>query len=188
MRVRASFRFARAAALLLGGLSSLASVACKTTPKPDPDGQAGQAVLLALDETRADQLHCDDGDCADWYRFEIPEAGELQIDLSANASEGRPLRLLLAGGRAEPLEDVSASAGAASLRRRMPRRCRGSMKRWTRRRSNAVAMRVATSITKWERALAVPCNRVPITRESRRLSAPSPLVCRKSLLHRGIFR
>lgn len=103
-------------ALLCAALSTLA-FACKSPPPPDPDGEPGQAVLLERDTPTSDRLHCREGDCADWYRFQLDERGELRIELvaSGDASE-RPLRLELADGRAQPIERVAASAGTASLR------------------------------------------------------------------------
>jgi hypothetical protein len=52
------------------------------TPKPvltDPDGQQSYANRLALNETRADTLHCDAGDCQDWFLIQVDRAGVLEI-------------------------------------------------------------------------------------------------------------
>jgi hypothetical protein len=93
------------------------AAACTSPPPPDPDGEPGSAVVLELDASRTDQLHCGAGDCADWYRFQLEERGELRIELSARGDTAeRPLRLQLADGRAQPIEDLAASGGAASLR------------------------------------------------------------------------
>ena len=84
---------------------------------PDLDGEAGQAVVLELDQPHTDQLFCEEGDCADWYRFRLSERGKLRIELTATDMDGRPLGLELADGRAEPLDEVAASGGVANLER-----------------------------------------------------------------------
>ena len=58
---------------------------CETCPKPPPDldGHPGGARPLALGTPRRDQLHCEGGDCADWYRLRVEQRGELVIDVAA---------------------------------------------------------------------------------------------------------
>lgn len=105
-------------ALTLSCAAALALAAgCKSPPPPDPDGEPGQAVELRTDTPTSDRLFCREGDCADWYRFQIDGRGELQIELSASGdTAGRPLGLELADGRAEPIEQIQASGGTAALR------------------------------------------------------------------------
>jgi hypothetical protein len=94
-----------------------AALACKSPPPPDPDGEPGQAMLLETNTPTTDQLFCRNGDCADWYRFQVTGRGELRVELVAGSdTRERPLRLELADGRAEPIEEVAAEDGAASLR------------------------------------------------------------------------
>jgi len=52
------------------------------TPKPvltDPDGQQSYANRLTLGEPHADTLHCDAGDCQDWFLIDVDQFGELEI-------------------------------------------------------------------------------------------------------------
>jgi len=117
MRPTRSVRLARIALALCSAGIVAAAAGCQSPPPPDPDGEPGQAVVLQLDTPTSDRLFCREGDCADWYRFQIQARGDLRIELKAEGdTAGRPLGLELADGRAEPIEQVPASAGSATLR------------------------------------------------------------------------
>lgn len=66
-----------ALALLVFGIAGCAK------PPPDLDGQPGGAQTLVLGYPHSDQLHCEDGDCSDWYRLRIDERGGLTIRVAA---------------------------------------------------------------------------------------------------------
>ena len=71
--------------LVFAVLLSLVISGCEwyaITPKPvltDPDGQQSYANRLALNETRPDTLHCDAGDCQDWFVIRVDRAGVLEV-------------------------------------------------------------------------------------------------------------
>ena len=103
----------RARTLLLCGAFSLAGVAagCQTTPV-DPDGLPGGATLLPMGALHRDQLNCGKGDCADWYRLEVPDRGDLVVSLESPVGAvdgGRNLTVTLADGRGRQLETQAAS-------------------------------------------------------------------------------
>jgi len=90
-------------------------------PPPDLDAQPAGAVPLPLDQRHADTLECDEGDCADWYRVDVPAKGLLMVDLGPGAPEtakgGLSARLLDAKG--ETLA-IAASAHGESLELKAP--------------------------------------------------------------------
>jgi hypothetical protein len=57
------------------------ALSCSTCqPPPDPDGVTTGAQPLELGSWHRDALDCEEGDCADWYRFETSEPGTLRVD------------------------------------------------------------------------------------------------------------
>lgn len=78
---------------------------------PDLDGQPGGAQLLPLGAQHADQLHCRAGDCADWFRLQVPERGDLivLVESPVGSVGDRPVVVLLADGRARQLEKMQLS-------------------------------------------------------------------------------
>ena len=54
-------------------------------PPPDPDGVRDGALALAAQARRADQLRCDAGDCADWYRIDLARPGALSLEVDTGA-------------------------------------------------------------------------------------------------------
>ena len=54
------------------------SLAC-AKPAPDTDGSSAQAKGLALGKWHTNQLHCSRGDCADWYRVDLGDHGDLLV-------------------------------------------------------------------------------------------------------------
>ncbi len=106
----------RAAALL--GLAA-ASSCSSCRPPPDPDGVAEAASELELGSLRADQLDCRRGDCVDWYWIELPESGDLALELRSAAVEiDRELTLSLIDPEGRLAGDARAVGGVeAGLRR-----------------------------------------------------------------------
>lgn len=95
--------------VLLGG-------GCQGKPQPDPDGTPPGARSLALDSWRTDQLFCKAGDCADWYRIDLPERGDLQIDVVAPEGVARNFALSLSTADTEILTRTgSGGTGRAQL-------------------------------------------------------------------------
>jgi hypothetical protein len=92
-----SLRIGRGASLRLGirlalVLAALAVSACAQPPAADrvpPPGRE-QASLLPHSERTKDELHCEAGDCARWYRIGIAEAAELRIEVYGPAGPGLP--------------------------------------------------------------------------------------------------
>jgi hypothetical protein len=89
---------------------------CAKPPPPDPDGHAEGAVTLSLGQKHDDSLACKKGDCADWYRIEVPGPGELTVEVGRGAEgvslAGLDTRMVSADGAAlaEATGDSSASA------------------------------------------------------------------------------
>jgi len=71
---RSLFRGGAAAAVLL-----VAMVMACAKPPPDTDAARGQAVERRLGESVVGDLSCADGDCADWNRVRLSEAGNLRV-------------------------------------------------------------------------------------------------------------
>lgn len=89
-------RVLHGAAALAASLSLLACLA-----KRDPDiAKPEDAIELAAGTPKMNQLDCDDGegDCNDWYRIAVAEAGTLEVTLATVAGQGAgaPLGLTLA--------------------------------------------------------------------------------------------
>ncbi len=80
--VRALLAFLTAAAL---------GVALGCAKKVDPDAEPSGANPLPLETWKADGLNCNDGDCADWYRFEAPDPGRVSVEVVAVSKEGKPI-------------------------------------------------------------------------------------------------
>ncbi len=83
-------------------LALVALAACAKPPAPDPDGQREGATPLPLAQKHADALSCKAGDCADWYRIEVPGNGELEVWIGRGAEgvelSGLDASLIDAGG------------------------------------------------------------------------------------------
>lgn len=62
-------------------LICLATLAAHCPPPPDSDGEPGLAQPLRVGTWYSDQLHCRQGDCADWYRIQLDTPGEVRIEL-----------------------------------------------------------------------------------------------------------
>ena len=91
---------------------ALAALAGCAKPPPDLDGEPGGAVALPLGETHADTLACKQGDCADWYRIEVPGAGELSVDVAGEPS-GAGLETSLLDAKGAPLAQAGGGSGTA---------------------------------------------------------------------------
>jgi hypothetical protein len=84
--------------------------------KVDPDAQPSGANPLPLETWKADSLNCGDGDCADWYRFETPDPGQVSVEVVSVSKEGKPIppySLVLTDGAAAKLGE--AHSGAAPI-------------------------------------------------------------------------
>lgn len=103
---------ARSAALAAAAFAG--ALACAT---PDPDGVRERAQALALGASHADTLHCEEGDCADWYRTRVGEAGVLEVEVrpEAEAAVHPAVTVTLAGARGQALERAS-TLGRAQVR------------------------------------------------------------------------
>ncbi len=88
------------------------TLACRKPP--DPDGVLGQANLLRLGASRADELRCDrgTGDCADWYTVQIDERGELAALVEGRAT-GKGTETLTVELRDEQGDILDSKGGEA---------------------------------------------------------------------------
>jgi hypothetical protein len=82
------------------------------TPFSDSDASPGEARVLQLNVEHSDRLACQDErqpDCIDWFALELPEAGEMRLEVTAASREGLPLEytVILADDRTDPLERAS---------------------------------------------------------------------------------
>ena len=102
---------ARRAALAPLALAA-ALLAC-AKPPPDLDAEPTGAVPLALDQRHADTLECDEGDCADWYRLDVPAKGLLSVDLGPGAPDAPPggLSARMVDAKGETLAIAASSHG-----------------------------------------------------------------------------
>ena len=69
------------AAALMAGCATLLS---------DSDGSPGDARALDLNAGHADRLACQSQrrpDCIDWFALELPEAGEIRLEVTASGPE-----------------------------------------------------------------------------------------------------
>ena len=113
MRFEILRRLGPVALVVVGGVA--AGLGC-AKPKPDPDGVYHGAVPLALDQWHSEQLYCKIGDCSDWYRIELPERGDLQVDVVAPQGVARNFTLSLADANADILtRTASAGTGRAQV-------------------------------------------------------------------------
>jgi len=112
----------------LASLALAAALLACAKPPPDLDAQPAGALPLALDQRHPDTLECGEGDCADWYRLEVPAKGLLTVALGPGAPEaprgGLSARLVDAQGQTlavaasangEPLELKAPVAAGAAL-------------------------------------------------------------------------
>lgn len=91
------------AAALMAGCATLFS---------DSDGSPGDARALRLNAEHGDGLACQSQrrpDCIDWFALELPEAGEIRLEVTASGPEDPDLdyTVIFADGRGEPLRRVS---------------------------------------------------------------------------------
>lgn len=97
----------------------LACTAATCQPPPDLDAEPGGARLMNFDTRHPDFLHCSAGDCADWYRVQVPERGDLFVEVESPVGtlEGRSVLVVLANGRALELKraNVSPTEGDAVI-------------------------------------------------------------------------
>jgi hypothetical protein len=104
---------------VLAGLALAAALASCAKPLPDLDAEPAGAVLLPFGERHVDTLRCGDGDCADWYRLEVPAKGALTVEVGPGAAEvpltGLTARLVDAEG-ATVASDSLAKGGHLQLR------------------------------------------------------------------------
>lgn len=85
-------------------------------PKPDPDGKPDGSISLKLNSWRSDQLFCRTGDCSDWYRVELGERGDLEIDAVTPEGGERSFTLSLVSSGGEILtRTASAGSGRAQI-------------------------------------------------------------------------
>ncbi len=108
MRVSRSVAAALAALLLAG---------CAKPPPPDPDGVSAGAGALELGRKRDDSLGCAQGDCADWWRIDVPGNGELTVEIGRGA-EGVALTALEARLIDPQGETLDEAVGDSSERTR----------------------------------------------------------------------
>jgi type VI secretion system VasD/TssJ family lipoprotein len=79
----------------------------------DPDlAQPEEAEVLALGTPLMNRLECDEGegDCNDWYRLDVPEAGSLEVVVASVAGQGSAAQLavtLADGGQLTLVETPS---------------------------------------------------------------------------------
>ena len=101
----------RAATWALAGsillLTVLLGLAC-AKPIPDTDGSSGQARGLRLGRWQADQLHCRDTDCSDWYRVDLGSRGDLVIDVASPNGDPTDFNVILASASSEVLTRASS--------------------------------------------------------------------------------
>ena len=62
------------------------TLACRTLP--DPNALPATATVVELEGRYADALDCARNDCADWFRLEIPERGQLRVTLEPGPGSG----------------------------------------------------------------------------------------------------
>lgn len=98
----------RARLLLAVPLAALALSGCG--PKKDPDlAEAKKAAPLAIGAPAMGDLACDggEGDCHEWYRATVAEAGNLEVIVTAAAGQGvgTPLGLTLADANQLPVAE-----------------------------------------------------------------------------------
>lgn len=105
----------------LAPLALAAALLACAKPPPDPDAQPAGAVPLALDQRHVDTLQCDENDCADWYRLDVPAKGLLMVDLGPGAPETPPggLSARMLDDKGETLA-IAASAHGESLELKAP--------------------------------------------------------------------
>ena len=60
------------------------ALGCKSLP-PDPDGRPQGARPIQLGVEQHDSMNCDQGDCADWYSFELEAKTPLTLQLDPDA-------------------------------------------------------------------------------------------------------
>jgi hypothetical protein len=101
------------------GLVALAGALLVTgcaKPQPDLDGKPAGAVPLELDSWRSDQLFCRTGDCSDWYRIQLRERGDLEVDAVTPEGGERSFTLSLVTSGGEILtRTASAGSGRAQI-------------------------------------------------------------------------
>jgi hypothetical protein len=98
-----------------GGSLLLLGAGC--AKPPDLDAEPGGAQVLALGTAHEDALDCRRGDCADWYRVEVPGKGHLVVEVTALGSQAPVpgFGVILADGRGAPV-DRAENAGQPSVR------------------------------------------------------------------------
>jgi hypothetical protein len=105
---------------LVTGLVLAAVAGCAKPPPPDLDGVSSGAAALPLGEKRDDSLGCAAGDCADWYRVDVPANGELVVEIGRGpegvALSGLEARLIDAQG--ETLDEAVGDSAERTRRMR----------------------------------------------------------------------
>ena len=81
------------------------------TPRPklsDPDGEQGFANVLALGERHADELHCNAGDCKDWFRITVDRPGVLDVVVTIPPqATSASVRLVMKGPAQGPAQQTA---------------------------------------------------------------------------------
>jgi hypothetical protein len=90
------------------------------TPRPDSDGNPGDARTLELNLQHSDRLACQDErqpDCIDWFVLNLPGEGEIRLEVTAANPEGitPDYVVTVANYRTDPLRHASNEGGREVL-------------------------------------------------------------------------
>jgi hypothetical protein len=104
--------------LLLCVALAVSAVQCRSRRAPDTDGLPTGAQNLPLETSRNDQLHCIRGDCADWYRLNLSQRGDLSVEVTVlqQTLASQDLFVGLADERARYIDEgVTQGAGSVTV-------------------------------------------------------------------------